>query len=208
MIGSDKENHTLDLSVQKKRKVDGPASKPIAARGARKINPSTVLSPKSHNSRTLPHSPIRPIPTTTASYAARTVPAKTGATASTMPPPNSKARTARPRVTTKNSDTSSSSVGSLRGRKPAVPKAAAQSTTATMTRTRAGSNSSASSSVSTTTVVNKKGTTAAVKKVGIISKVTGMAAAAGRKAVASKKKTVAAADSGTETRTRALRSRK
>jgi hypothetical protein len=207
MIGSDKENQGVDLSVSKKRaKVDasGP-TKTMASRvirnGPRKINPSTVLSPKSHNSRTLPNSPLKAAPTANGAYLHRPAsPAKPTPTAhATMGPPPEKAKSTRQRVATKASATSTATSGSVRGKK-GVATSAAQTQPTRTARTRAVSNSSASSSVSTTTVVNKK-TNA---KKGIIGKVTGMATAAGRKAAAAKKEATASSESGR----RVLRARK
>lgn len=201
---------SVDLSVAKKRaKVDpkGPA-KTTASRavrnGSRKLNPSTVLSPKSHNSRTLPHSPLKPVPSAGGSYLARAAspskPAITAQSISTMGPPVEKPKSSRSRVAVKVSATSTvSSVGSVRGKRGAT--AAGTSQASKTTRDRAASNSSASSSVSTTTVVNKK--TTSTKK-GIMGKVAEMATSAGRKAAVAKKQAAATTDSGK----RVLRTRK
>ncbi|KAI9766561.1 MAG: hypothetical protein M1835_007169 [Candelina submexicana] len=71
LTSADKENAlTEDLSLPKKR-AKTTASTRAASRT--KIQPSQVLSPKSSNSRTLPHSPIRPVMSPSKSFLARPV---------------------------------------------------------------------------------------------------------------------------------------
>jgi hypothetical protein len=211
MIGSDKENQGLDLDLPKKRaKIVSavPESSTAAARanrtGSRKANPSQVLSPKSHNSRTLPQSPIRPQITPGKSYLARPVPISkmappTAATAQiTIAATADKPKSTRQRVATKQMP--AGSTASVRGKRgiTAAPLPPPSKTG----RNRAQSDLSNSSDNSAgTTIVTKK--SAPVRK-GIMGKMASMATATGRRAVAAKKET----QPPTETGRRVLRARK
>lgn len=199
----------MDLDLPKKRAkilaaIPGPST--TAARtnrtGSRKANASQVLSPKSHNSRTLPQSPIRPQMTPGKSYLARPIPI------SKMAPPASasaqvaivgdKAKSTRQRVATKQIP--ASSTASVRGKR-GIAAAPLQPPSKT-TRARAQSDlSNLSEHSAGTTIVTKK--SAPVRK-GIISKMAGMATAAGRRAAAAKKDTQPPAETGR----RVLRARK
>jgi hypothetical protein len=55
----DKENEQIE---NPKKKVRGGPAPPQRTASRSQVNPSQVLSPRSANSRTLPHSPIRPLP--------------------------------------------------------------------------------------------------------------------------------------------------
>jgi hypothetical protein len=208
MLNSDKENHGVDLDLPKKRaKIISavPSSSSAAGPSRNRVNPSQVLSPKSHNSRTLPASPLRTA-SPGKSFLARPVsPAKpvapqmtmahaNGSATSIMPPPDKSLRGTKPQRTTSKATTA----GSMRGRKGVATEAAA----APKIRARAPSSDSASSATSAGTTVLKKKTAPAKARTGLIGKVTSLASAAGRKAVVPAKKDNA------EPAKRVLRSRK
>jgi hypothetical protein len=216
VLGSDKENAQAQpadqsLPVQKRRKLPGEtqvvyaavpklggnASSSLARQPSKKINPSQVLSPKSNNSRTFAHSPIRP-----------PVPLKVGHRPASPTKPDQYGMGPPSRVPGKHPATgrtiskataSSSTTGPARGKKTA---------TGAGSRTRAGSNSSSENS--TTTIVTRTAAPAP-KKTGLMSKVAGMATAAGRKkaaaaSAAAKGKKTEQVDDGTVRR--GLRTRK
>jgi hypothetical protein len=216
ICGSDKENIHVDLDMPKKRtKVMATSSTtslaPPASRGgrvtSRKVDPSKVLSPKSHNSRQLPQSPLKAPASPGKSYLARPIsPIKPGtvamATASlaSMVGPVEPARSVRGRP--KLQPATAASTGTARGRKgagamgpPVPPKQG---------RSRAISNSSDNSNTSSaTTVVTKK---AAPARKGFVGKMTGIASAAGKKATTKKESVPAPSAMGTGGRV--LRARK
>jgi hypothetical protein len=201
MIGSDKENQGSNIEMPKKRSrvaaVPKSAAATQAARtGSRKVNPSQVLSPKSNNSRTLPHSPLKPSMNSTKYYASRPAsPVKphNAAGASAMPPPE-KPRTVKQKATPTKA---AAPTAAQRNKRGAAPLANPRPVT-----NRIASDSSTTSAMSTgTTIVTK---TAAPKK-GMMSKMQGMASAAGRRVVGVKKE---AAVAPAETGRRVLRSRK
>jgi hypothetical protein len=202
MIGSDKENQGSNIEMPKKRSrvaaVPKSAAATQAARtGSRKINPSQVLSPKSNNSRTLPYSPLKPSMNSTKYYASRPaspVKSHNAVGASGMPPPE------KPRTTKQKATTTKAAAGSTaaqRNKRVVAPVANPRPV-----NNRIASDSSTTSAMSTgTTIVTK---TAAPKK-GMMSKMQGMASAAGRRVVGVKKEATAAP---AETGRRVLRSRK
>ncbi|KAF1989642.1 hypothetical protein K402DRAFT_326214 [Aulographum hederae CBS 113979] len=187
---SDKENadiHHEDLNMPKKRVKTaaeptkaGPASRqPSRA----KLNPSTVLSPKSHNSRTLPRSPIKAPSSPQKSFLARpTSPVKAPnstatATASLAAMVADKpTRAAAARAPSRQAATTTAT-GLGRGKRVAPPSAS----TAAVARAgkgRASNGSSASDSSAATTIVTKKKAVAAPAKKGFV----GRMATAGKKA--------------------------
>ncbi|MBE7182485.1 MAG: hypothetical protein INR71_14985, partial [Terriglobus roseus] len=139
-IASDKENLDMDenLALPKKRTKTTASAQPSAAAAARgvsrKVHPSQVLSPKSHNSRTLTRSPIKGQPSSSSvisspakSQIARpTSPLKPGpgpsvstATAALAAMVESKggSRAANSRPNTASSNASTATTGSLRGKR-------------------------------------------------------------------------------------------
>ena len=190
-VSSDKENHAADLELPKKRvkTAMGPPSSSAAGRatrtGSRKVNPSQVLSPKSHNSRTVPHaqSPLRVSPPR--SYLARPIsPAKpmpAAPSASTASVPVSKTRgVTGSRGTTKKPAGNAVATGSVRGRGRVGANAPAPQHRQAPDRTE--SRSSLTSDTSAGTTIVKK---AAPGRKGVIGKVAGLAAG-GKKAAAKK----------------------
>jgi hypothetical protein len=195
--GSDKENVQVDIDMPKKRTKTIATSStttlaPPAARlgraPSRKVDPSKILSPKSHNSRQLPHSPIRAPTSPGKSYLARPVsPVKPTTSAQTATASlasmvgmaeSSRKGPGRP---TKQVMTNAST-GTLRGKR--APTATGPPVPPKHGRNRAISSSSDNSNTSTgTTVVTKK---AAPVKKGIMSKMSGMASSAGKRATAKK----------------------
>jgi hypothetical protein len=216
--GSDKENNNIDIDMPKKRTktVAGSSSAAPAVRGGRAtsrkvVDPSKVLSPKSHNSRQLPQPPLKAPSSPGKSYLARPVsPVKPGSTATTataslasMVGPAEASRRA-PRTATRQGQTataaSAAPTGSLRGKRGA---AAAPPVPQKQGRGRAISNSSDNSNTSVgTTIVTKK---AAPARKGLMGKMTGMASAAGKRATA--KREIPAPSAG-GTGGRVLRARK
>ncbi|KAF2099863.1 hypothetical protein NA57DRAFT_55801 [Rhizodiscina lignyota] len=231
---SDKENadvhEDLDLPKKRTKTAAGSAHASNATarlpRGAsRKVDPSQILSPKSHNSRTLPRSPIKGQQSSSSSglsspqksYLARPAsplkppPAVSNATATLAGMVHSSTTNTRAagrnitRPPTAASTASTATTGSLRGKKvaastktnmPPPPVPAPRAT-----RNRTASNSSNTSNTSAGTTIVKKAAAPAARK-GIVGRVAGMAAA-GRKAAAAKKEAVAAGAGG-----RTLRARK
>jgi hypothetical protein len=203
MIGSDKENQGANIDVPKKRSrvaaVPKSATEMKAARtGSRNINPSQVLSPKSNNSRTLPHSPLKAATNAARFYGSRPaspVKPQYPAATSAMPPPE-KPRMARPKTTT--TKTTAAPAAAPRSKRGAVP-----TTSMRPENNRIASDSSTTSATSTcTTIITKK----APAKKGMMSKMQGMASAAGRRVVGVKKELTAATPA--ESGRRVLRSRK
>jgi len=201
MAGSDKENNIhidIDIDMPKKRtKTAAPGSSAATTgRGtratSRKVDPSKVLSPKSHNSRQLPQSPFKAAPTSPGkSYLARPAisPAKPGSSitsasaslASLVAPAEKSKPTGR---ATKPAQPSSSvgTTGSLRGRRGAA--ATAMAPPPVPPKAGRGRAVSSSSDTSNGTVVTKK---APVAKKGMIGKMTsGIVTAAGKRAAAKK----------------------
>lgn len=208
MAGSDKENQGLDLDLPKKRaKIISavPGSSTSGTRGnragSRKVNPSQVLSPKSHNSRTLPQSPVRPQMTPGKSYLARPVPISKMAppTTATSAAPAEKAKPVRKQPAAKQAP--AGSTASVRGKKGVG--ATAPQPPPKQNRNRSQSDLSEASGTSTgTTIVAKK---AAPTRKGIMGKMAGMATSAGRARAAAAKKE---AQPAVETGRRVLRARK
>jgi hypothetical protein len=201
MAGSDKENVHIDLENPKKRTKTTTATASSSAlqvqgtRGGRAasrkvIDPSKVLSPKSHNSRQLPQSPLKaPAPASPAkSYLARPIsPVKPAAAVLTATASHASlvsqadgSRKPAGRPAKQTTAASSASTGTARGRRGVA--AAAPAVPPKQGRNRAVSNSSESSGISAgTTIVTKK---AAPTRKGIMGKMTGIATAAGKKATA------------------------
>lgn len=192
--GSDKEN---DIDMPKKRTKTTTAGSsqagPVRASRttSRKVDPSKVLSPKSHNSRQLPQSPFKQPTSPGKSYLARpispvkpgTVAAATASLASLVAPaekPRLVGRAATKQLTIPPT-------GSLRGRRPVA--ATTMAPPPVPPKTSRGRAASSSSDTSTgTTVVKTKKTTA---KKGVIGKMTnGIATAAGKRAAAPKKENI------------------
>jgi hypothetical protein len=219
MLNSDKENQGIDLDLPKKRTKVTKVTKVVSAvpsysthtataGPSRKVNPSQVLSPKSHNSRTLPSSPLK-APSPGKSYLARPVsPAKPAApqmtmahanASSIMPPPEKSLRGAKSQRTTSKTTVT----GSVRGRNAVATDAALPPLPPPKPRSRARAPSSGSTSSGTsagTTIMKKPAP--AKTRTGLMSKVTGLASAAGRKAAGPSKKDPA------QPAKRVLRSRK
>ncbi|EON61948.1 hypothetical protein W97_01166 [Coniosporium apollinis CBS 100218] len=236
MSHSDKENVHIheDLNLPKKRaKTAAAAANTRATRTAsRPVAPSTVLSPKSHNSRTLPQSPFKvtesmfkPPPSPPKSFLARPIsPIKPGgvvaaATASLASFVNQKstaaARPAAPsratsRATSRQAGTvvAPTATGAGRGKKrvggPAEPVADGG-------RGRGSDGSTGSDDSAATTIVAKnKAPTAAGRKAAVTKSTAATAAAVGTgtvargRAAATKKENAAPAAGGG----RVLRARK
>jgi len=197
---SDKENMNADLDNPKKR--SRTAAAPAAARAvravSRKLNPASVLSPKSHNSRTLPQSPLRPVPSSPGKSTLGRPASPAKSAASTAPTGGTAASTAATRTKAAGRGASkqaaatksnyAANTGTVR-----IKRAAAPPSELTQPRSSDGSHNSEFSSG--TTIVTKKTT---ASRGGIVSKMTG------RKATAKEPEPTAAA--GRSTRT--LRSRK
>jgi hypothetical protein len=174
---------------------------------SRKVDPSKVLSPKSHNSRQLPQSPFKQPISPGKSYLARpispvkpgTVAAATASLASLIAP----AEKPRPagRAATKHP---AGATGSLRGRRPAAATTMAPPPVPPKTGRGRAASSSSDTSTGTTVVKTKKN---AAKK-GVIGKMTsGIATAAGKRATAIKKENIPAPNA-TGTGGRVLRARR
>jgi len=199
-FASDKENMNADLENPKKR--SRIAAAPAAARAvravSRKLNPASVLSPKSHNSRTLPQSPIRPIPSSPAKSTLGRPASPAKSSASTAPTGGTAASTAATRTKAAGRGASkqtatkpnyAANTGTVRvKRAAAVPSESKQP--------RSSDESQGSEFSNGSTIVTKKAT---ASKGGIVSKMTG------RKAT-TKKEPEPTAAAGRPTRT--LRSRK
>jgi hypothetical protein len=194
MMGqSDKENAGADLDLPKKRartanntlKPSGAAqTRPVS----RKVDPSKVLSPKSHNSRTYPQSPVKPFSPAKSALARPVSPIKPGTVA---------AATASLASLVSNTSTKTGSIrGKLARANMAPPPVPAK-------RGRPASQSSQTSDSSAqTTIVKRPGV---VRKA--VSKATGMTAAAtGRTKAVGRKEIPAPSATGTGGRT--LRSRR
>jgi hypothetical protein len=194
--GSDKENVNLDIDMPKKRTktVAGSSSAAPAARGGRAtsrkvVDPSKVLSPKSHNSRQLPQPPLKAPSSPGKSYLARPVsPAKPGSSVATataslasMVGPAEGSRRA-PRTATRPGQhataASAGPTGSLRGKRGTAAPPVSQK----QGRGRTISNSSDNSTTSVGTTIVTKNTAPARK--GLVGKMTGMASAASKRATA------------------------
>jgi hypothetical protein len=223
--GSDKENINVDMDIDMPKKrtktVPGSSAAASAVRGGRAtsrkvIDPSKVLSPKSHNSRQLPQPPLKAPYSPGKSYLARPVsPVKLGSSiatatasvASTAGPAEASRRAPRT-LTTQGQHTTTASAaptGTLRGKRGAAATAAAAGPPVPpkQGRSRAISNSSDNSNTSAgTTIVTKKNGPA---KKGLMGKMTGMANAAGKRAT-SKREIPAPSAGGTGGRV--LRARK
>jgi hypothetical protein len=216
----DKENSSAPqvgahIPVQKRRKpgnaeasvLSTTQSSGLARTASKRGNAVQVLSPKSSNSRTYPHSPIHaanlappvppkhdasariPSPSRLAEYSSMLPPATRGAPSKTAAATTGAKRPASRLIQPiSNTNVSSSGSGTLRGKRPA---AASNPITASSTRTRAGSNGSESS---TTTILTKPiaqakppsntTTTTLAKKAGkqgIVRKVASTLSAASRK---------------------------
>ncbi|KIW07650.1 uncharacterized protein PV09_01592 [Verruconis gallopava] len=189
MEQSDKENIQAGLDMPKKRAktadtttVATAAGPAVPSRGtSRKIDPSKVLSPKSHNSRTYPISPAKASPSKPT--VARSVsPIKPGtvaaATASLASLVDGPAKTTKSAASSRIMSKQAAPTGTVRGRgartgtmaPPPVPSKAAG-------RGRAASQSSQTSDSSAqTTIVRKAGI---VRKA--VSKATGLTSAASKR---------------------------
>ncbi|KAK3076525.1 hypothetical protein LTS18_012776, partial [Coniosporium uncinatum] len=191
----DKENEGVDIDVPKKRAKTSsamPANARTERAASRKEVPPTVLSPKSHNSRTLPRSPLKAPSSPAKSFLARPVsplkPATTATTATVsmaaMGPEKPKASG---RVASRQAQavtTASTATGIGRGKR--VPGTTAPLSQSNRGRGRALSGSSNASDTSAgTTIVMKKATPA--KKKGVVGTMKGMASAAGKKVTGAKK---------------------
>ena len=203
---SDKENMRTDLENPKKRsRIAIPPSTTTTRAGraaSRRMDPSSVLSPKSHNSRTLPQSPLQPAPSSPPkSFLARPVsPAKTLA-ADVAPVANVAMAREKPKAAGRSASrqaTAKVNAGNVRGRRAAAPPPSELK----QPRSSDGSHASESSN-GTTIVTTKKGAPA---KKRIVVKAAGMATGAGKKTNAQKEQEVATTANGRITR--ALRSRK
>ncbi|TLD25865.1 hypothetical protein E2P81_ATG09522 [Venturia nashicola] len=197
---SDKEN---GIEVPKKRSKTVQTGDPVCAvRTASRLNPSKVLSPKSHNSRQLPQSPFKrdspgkPL-SPGKSYLARPVsPVKPGSITNFVAP----AEKTRPAGRTAAKQTAVAT-GSVRGRgRPA----AATAPPPVPPKTGRGRASDTSDTSTGTTVVKTKRT--AVKK-SVVGKVAGGIATAPHKRTASKKEPIPA-PSATGAGGRVLRARR
>lgn len=181
---TDQENEELE-NPKKRTKTTGAAGVGPSAASKRVPNASTILSPKSNNSRTLPQSPVRP---------PFGVPAKgfTSRPASPLKPAIVNASPVRV-VTVMKAAVAAAPTRATRGKAAAVTKAIGAKAE---TRTVSGS-SNASTGTTGTTVVRR--TTARAPATG--SKTT--AATANKRAPAAKAKTEkAAAEAGAGTGTR------
>lgn len=129
---SNKENqqqHDIDLNNPKKRTKTAAAPSSSAAAGTRpvsrgKLNPMTILSPKSPNSRTLPQSPLRNPLSPSKSFIGRPAsplkPSTTASIASTLNPgPNKLTKRATSRQAT-NGPTAVASTAGGRGKRGAT----------------------------------------------------------------------------------------
>ncbi|KAI9701997.1 MAG: hypothetical protein M1836_001341 [Candelina mexicana] len=190
LISADKENAlTEDLSLPKKR------AKPTASTRAAsrtKIQPSQVLSPKSSNSRTLPHSPIRPVMSPSKSFLARpvsplkpTAPAVTALVGMVQKARTTRATGRKPTPAAPATMAAAAAVTAAGGRvkrgagvRPLTTQAAAATV-----RDRAASNSSETSNA-TTVVTTKSKRAVATKKIPAANKAVAVSAT-GKKVAAS-----------------------
>ncbi|KAI9663650.1 MAG: hypothetical protein M1821_007140 [Bathelium mastoideum] len=161
MASDDKENDIGGLAMPKKRsKASGSTAAPARATrtASRKVNPSQVLSPKSNNSRTIPHSPMRPPPLPAAkSYLAKPVspykmaPSIEAATASLAGMVNEKSKA--PRAASrqaKNTAPAAATAGVGRGK-----KATAKAPPAGAGHVRSSDGSNTSDASAGTTIITK-----------------------------------------------------
>lgn len=176
---TDKENEDIENPKKRPR---GPPVPP--ARTTSKVQPSQVLSPRSANSRTLPHSPVRPAGSPGKSMLARPVsPLKptasgpSGGAAAILTNMVEKAKSTRGTAATRKvTEQSSTTGGAGRGKRAAAPAAAPK-----VGRGRAISDSSDASSSSQNTIVRKPVAAPAAKtapaKRTVMSTIKGMGAA-------------------------------
>jgi hypothetical protein len=198
---------------KKRGKITVPsASQAGPVRGARntsrKVDPSKILSPKSHNSRQLPQSPFKQPTSPGKSYLARpispvkpgTVAAATASLASLVAPAEKPRPVGRPPA-----KQPAGATGSLRGRRPA---AAAIVMAPPPVPPKAGRRRAASSSSDTSTGTTVVKTKKAPAKKNVIEKMaSGIATSASKRAAALKKETVPA-PSAVGTGGRVLRTRR
>ncbi|KAI9819536.1 MAG: hypothetical protein M1827_006985 [Pycnora praestabilis] len=193
MVSADKENENMDLSLHKKRsKPTAPIAAANSATSRAKFQPSQVLSPKSSNSRTLPQSPIRSVPSSLKTFLARPVSSVKPAAAPVAVTATLASMVEKPRPTraagrkiTPATNTAAPPAGATAGRGKRGAQQPPKTTQENSGRGRAASNSSEmSNSTAGTTVVRKGKKAPTVKKGTVASKIAGINAAGKKLAAA------------------------